>query len=332
MNNPSNILKITNIISQLPQTKDWILELLYKRIILILILLFLAGIGIAITSMSELSSSLIESQALQTARQEAQNMQEARSLYNSEVVSRAQKVPGIEVTHDYLLKSGAIPLPATYLRVLGYRITERSSTSSVRVYSRYPYPWRKEEGSAKDNFEKEALKYLENNPQDIYYRIEDFKGRTTLRYAQGDVMKANCIACHNSHPDSPKRDWQIGELRGVLEINKPLDKIILQSQNSLKENTLKLGTIGILAILGLALVIGRLKFINQELDILVKRRTAELNTANIDLENARQEVTQLRIQIDQEKHQKEVNEILDTYDFDSITQQGKKWRQDIEEE
>ena len=139
-------------------------------------------------------------------------------------------------------------------------------------------------------------------------------------------MKASCIVCHNSHPDSPKRDWLIGQLRGVLEINKPLDSIMLESRNSLRQTSLKLGVILVLALLGLALVIGRLKFINKELEILVKKRTTELNKTSIDLENARQEVIQLRIEIDQEKRKKDVEEIVDTNEFDDIAKLGKKWR------
>jgi class 3 adenylate cyclase len=31
-------------------------------------------------------------------------------------------------------------------------------------------------------------------------------------------MGAACVACHNSHPESPKRDWKIGDVRGIQEI------------------------------------------------------------------------------------------------------------------
>jgi adenylate cyclase len=24
--------------------------------------------------------------------------------------------------------------------------------------------------------------------------------------------------CHNSHPDSPKRDWKLGDVRGIQEV------------------------------------------------------------------------------------------------------------------
>ncbi|KAF0248973.1 MAG: methyl-accepting chemotaxis protein [bacterium] len=37
-------------------------------------------------------------------------------------------------------------------------------------------------------------------------------------------MKKSCVDCHNSHPESPKRDWKIGDVRGVVEIVLPLEK------------------------------------------------------------------------------------------------------------
>ena len=54
--------------------------------------------------------------------------------------------------------------------------------------------------------------------------FEDFQGRPTLRYAIARQMREACVVCHNRHTDSPKRDWQVGDVRGVLEIIRPLDQ------------------------------------------------------------------------------------------------------------
>jgi hypothetical protein len=37
-------------------------------------------------------------------------------------------------------------------------------------------------------------------------------------------MERSCVECHSTHPKSPKKDWQVGDVRGVLEIIRPLDK------------------------------------------------------------------------------------------------------------
>ncbi|MBI3434510.1 MAG: HAMP domain-containing protein, partial [Proteobacteria bacterium] len=34
---------------------------------------------------------------------------------------------------------------------------------------------------------------------------------------------AACVNCHNAHADSPKKDWKLGDVRGVLEVNSVID-------------------------------------------------------------------------------------------------------------
>ena len=37
-------------------------------------------------------------------------------------------------------------------------------------------------------------------------------------------MKRTCVECHNTHPQGPHKDWKEGDVRGVLEIIRPLDR------------------------------------------------------------------------------------------------------------
>ncbi|WP_186376161.1 Tll0287-like domain-containing protein [Hyella patelloides] len=320
--------------SSLSQAKDWFLQLLYKRIIhkqiiIILLVLFLIGISITVASISRLSYSLIESQAVHSASINAQILKEASYLYTTEVVDRLQKLPGVTVTDDYSNSLAAIPPPVTYSILLSHNVTEKNiSAISMRFSGLSPFRWRVTEEIKRDNFETEALEYLQNNPQKTFYRIEELNGRSTLRYVEPYIMKASCVSCDNSHPDSSKSNWQVGQIQGILEINQPLDRNMLLVRNSLTQIFIKLGVVAILPILSLTLVIGRLKFINQELKILVKKRTTELTTAHTKLINVQKDITQLQIQVNREKHQKEVNEIVNSDHFDWIAQQGKKWRQE----
>ena len=32
------------------------------------------------------------------------------------------------------------------------------------------------------------------------------------------MMGQACVSCHNTHPDSPKRDWKVGDVRGIQEV------------------------------------------------------------------------------------------------------------------
>src|SRR5262245_16757546 len=137
-------------------------RLLYERTILILTLLFCAGGAGTLWHLSRLSSNLIKSAALEGTAWYSEALTEFSTLYTSEVVVRAQ-TGGIEVTHDYRAKNRAIPLPPTLTMELGKSIAEKGYGVQVRLYSDYPFPWRKD-GGPRDDFEREALRYLRQHP------------------------------------------------------------------------------------------------------------------------------------------------------------------------
>ncbi|MBD1910806.1 MULTISPECIES: adenylate/guanylate cyclase domain-containing protein [unclassified Leptolyngbya] len=261
----------------------FVIQLLTKRTITLLAILFIAGLAGALLNMSRLSSDLIESQAIQSSALYAQAIKEARTLYSNNAVSRVKEVHGISVTPDYANTPGAIPLPATFLIELSRSISEQNPGMSVRLYSDYPFRWRQKDGGARDSFEKEALIQLRKNPKEPFVRIENFQGRKALRYAEADIMKPTCVACHNIHPDSPKRDWQVGDVRGVMEITRPLDSFIAQTQQGLQSTFTMLAGLLLLALTGIALVITRLRQISKELELRVIERTSQLRQANQQL-------------------------------------------------
>lgn len=275
----------------------FVIQLLNRRTILLLAILFIAGLAGALFNMSRLSSNLIQSQAVQSSELYAQAIKEARTLYSGNAVTRAKAVPGISVTHDYLSTPGAIPLPATYLIELSKSISQQNPGMSVRLFSDYPFPWRKDEGGTKDGFEQAALTYLRQHPTEKFVRVEDFQGRPALRYAEADVMKPSCVECHNTHPNSPKRDWKVGDVRGVLEITRPLDSFIAQTRTGLQSTFFMLAGLLLLALMGIALVINRLRQTSKDLELRVIERTSQLSQANQQLTVEQEKSDQLLLNI-----------------------------------
>ncbi|MDQ3267492.1 MAG: ATP-binding protein, partial [Pseudomonadota bacterium] len=255
---------------------------LYKHTILVLSLIFCSGTLLALWYLSHATTTLVQSAALQGITLHAESLMELRNLYTSEVVDRVSG-HDIEVTHDYQDKPGAIPLPATFSMELGRRISLRGSGMVVRLYSNYPFPWRKD-GGAHDDFEQQALAALQAHPQQPYYRFEEFQGRASLRYATADIMQPDCIGCHNARPDSPKHDWKVGDVRGVLEIIRPLDSVVAQSHADLRDVFILFGALLSLGLGALALVITRLRRVSVELEDQVAQRTTQLAAANHELE------------------------------------------------
>lgn len=152
--------------------------------------------------------------------QQAKNFQsminEVRAMYASSVVAKVEPA-GFQIVHNYRTQERAIPVWATFAHELGERISAKQNGLSTRLYSDYPFPWRKD-GGPRDAFEAEALRHLRANPTGAYYRFEEYEGVSSLRYATADVMHKACVKCHNEHPDSSKRDWKEGDVRGVMEV------------------------------------------------------------------------------------------------------------------
>jgi|GEM_PF-665980 len=255
------------------------LLLLYKHTILVLSVIFVSGTLISFWYLSHATNTLVQSAALQGMTLQAETLTELRNVYTSEVVDRVSG-HDIDVTHDYPLKLGAIPLPVTFTMELGRRISLHDSGMVVRLYSDYPFPWRKD-GGAHDEFEERALKALRADPQQPYYSFEDYKGRASIRYATADLMQAECVGCHNSRLDSPKHDWKVGDVRGVLELVRPLDRIEAQNRADLRETFILFGILLVLGLGALALVVKRLRRVSVELEVQVAQRTADLEQANV---------------------------------------------------
>jgi hypothetical protein len=130
-------------------------RLIYERTILALTAIFCVAVAATLWHFSRLSLTLVRSSALQGTSIYSQTITELRTFYNSEVVERVRS-RGVEVTHDYATKDGAIPIPATFTIEFGKHIGEKNAGMQIRLYSDYPFPFRKE-GGAKDDFDERGL-------------------------------------------------------------------------------------------------------------------------------------------------------------------------------
>ncbi len=245
------------------------------QFILVLALIFFFATLAALWHVSQLQSQLIESTAIKNARLLSHALTDFRTLYTSEVVKTA-KQHGLEISHDYAAKEHAIPLPATLSIMLGEKLGERTSGGKTMLYSPYPFPWRQETGGLDDKFKQDAWRFFSQNTDKPFYRFTERDGHKRLRYATADWMRPACVQCHNNYPDTPKNDWKAGDLRGVLEVDLPLDQVIAQTQNDLKGTIAIFGSIALLGVIGIGVVTGKLRRSSAVLQQRVEERTAEL--------------------------------------------------------
>ncbi len=214
------------------------------------------GSAFGMWHLSRLSQDLVHATALEGAAQQSETFDELNNYYTTDVVNRAK--PEVEATSAYKTKHGTIPAPATLTIDFGDYLTAHSGRGTrVRLYSDLPFKNRTD-GGVRDGFEAEALNHLREHPTEPYYRFQDEDGKMVLRYATARVMKEACVNCHNSHPDSPKKDWKVGDVRGVLEITRPLDNDEERTQKGLQGTFIVAAGVvgGLLALSLLILVLG----------------------------------------------------------------------------
>ena len=253
-------------------------QVLNQYLIYVLVGLFTIGLSFACFGMYKLSGTLVDSQARHYAQVAVKTLNEARQLYSRDVVGRVKNLESVSVAANYHEVDGGIPNPATFTIELGKSLSDEMQGMIFRLYSDYPFPYREEQGDAgpRDEFERNALVYLKQHPNDHFEKKEPLHNRQTFRYAEPVVMEASCVACHNQLPQSPKKDWQVGDVRGIVEITQPLDTVMLIAEEGLKNITLVLAAIIGLAIAGIMAVVNRLRTINQELEDKVAQRTQKL--------------------------------------------------------
>jgi serine/threonine protein kinase len=180
---------------------------------------------VALITFSLLSARLVRSNALESTAQQAELLEEATKEFSRNVQRVEQaKFP---VNKTVPPTPGKVPLsiPATFLHDVGEQLSQTGRTGvKVRQYSDFPFPWRTG-GGPRDEFEREALRRLrQSGGKETAHEFTEMDGQRVVRYAQARVMERSCVECHNTHPRSPRKDWQVGDVRGVLEIIRPLDK------------------------------------------------------------------------------------------------------------
>lgn len=163
-----------------------------------------------------------EDQLLRSARTYAKAIDSFRDFYTERIVNPLISHSSVEISEHYRERPGSIPIPATMTLDLTAFMSDRDGNIQTRLISDFPFPQRsKREILA---FDKDALKQMRQTTVNEVYRFEPNSEGKMLMFATPVYMQATCIACHNSHIDSPKRDWKVGDVRGVQVVTLPASK------------------------------------------------------------------------------------------------------------
>ena len=194
-----------------------------------------------------------------------QVISEVRGYYARNVVGRVVSSDAeTQALHNYLDVDGAIPIPATLSLELGAAIGGASDVT-YRFISEFPF-WNRAPHNLSD-FEREALMWfrtdsarpaLTNTSGNLWDR------RMTL--ATPVLMAQACVDCHNTHPESPKTDWKLGDVRAIqtVTVHQPVT-LSIWSMKWLLSYLVVAGTAGLLLTAVQYRLAGRFSRLNTEM-------------------------------------------------------------------
>ena len=153
-------------------------------------------------------------------------MDSDRSVYTKKIVNRLVKKEKVIKASEHFEDDKALVLPAQMFRFgseLAMKRAEKLDDGDFSYTLQSLWPINKQ-NAPKTDAEKEGLKYVAENKGKNYYTTEKLGGKTyfTAIYADTGVAPV-CVSCHNKHPDTPKKDFKLGDVMGGVVIRIPID-------------------------------------------------------------------------------------------------------------
>jgi hypothetical protein len=146
-------------------------------------------------------------------------VQADRTLYSTHVVERLQDLK-IPVAVEEWKARGTLPLPAQMLQMAGQEIQGLGLGLRIRLASLGPIY--KKNGPA-DQFERAGLEAVAKNPRKPYTGIITEGDKHFFKAIFADrAVSITCVACHNSHELSIKRDYKLYDVMGGIIISFPV--------------------------------------------------------------------------------------------------------------
>lgn len=193
----------------------------------------------------------VRADAVRSAVQTAGQFKTMRGYYTKNVIKKVLEEGTVNPSFNHKNEADGIPLPATFIHDMSELLAEADTT--VNLYSDFPFPVRGER--TLDEYQKQAWAFLGSAPKENYVREESRNGRQIVRVGVADTMSAQgCVSCHNSHPESPKTDWKLGDVRGVLEVATVIDSQL--AAGAALSNRIIMGTVFGALLMVLVSVIG----------------------------------------------------------------------------
>lgn len=132
-----------------------------------------------------------------------------RALYTKEIVGAGKEV-GLKFSEEWrenIVEAG--PLPALFLREASKSLEKNDVPLSLFLGSDFPIA----ASNAFKGVQQEKFAAMRTTSKPQYFHAADIQ-RHTAMYPDYAITQA-CVDCHNKHPNSPKKDWQLNDMMGA---------------------------------------------------------------------------------------------------------------------
>jgi len=148
-------------------------------------------------------------------------MESDRTVYTRVIVNRLTLQDKVITASEHFEDDHALALPAQMFRFGSEMVASKTEDFSYSLQSVWAV---NKQNMPRTEAEKEGLAFIAENPGERFYAEEELGG---VKYFTGvypdNAVAPACVSCHNEHPDSPRRDFEIGDVMGGVVIRIPLE-------------------------------------------------------------------------------------------------------------
>ena len=208
-----------------------------------IVILFAVGVTAIALVVPQILRTNIVDEAVNSAEATVHQFKTLRKYYTNNIIKKIVGKGGVKASFNHKDVDKTIPLPATMVHEVSNELSD--SGTAITLYSEFPFPNRA--NRKLDDFSREAWTKLSTNPDQSVVLASKVDGSDVVRVAIADRMVSQaCVNCHNSHPESPKTDWKLGDLRGVLEVTSNIDAPLQNGAATSRSIVITLVVLGLL--------------------------------------------------------------------------------------
>jgi hypothetical protein len=148
-------------------------------------------------------------------------MESDRTVYTRVIVNRLTLQDKVITASEHFEDDQALALPAQMFRFGAEMVSSKTEDFSYSLQSLWAV---NKQNMPRTEVEKQGLEYIVAHKGERFYAEEELGGVQYLTAVYPDTAVAQaCISCHNDHPDSPRRDFAMGDVMGGVVIRIPLE-------------------------------------------------------------------------------------------------------------